>query len=29
MGSSMIVNPEGRVIAEAVNRQEGLLKFSL
>lgn len=29
MGSSMIVNPEGKVIAEAVNRQEGLLKFSL
>jgi predicted amidohydrolase len=29
LGSSIIVNPEGRVIAEAENGQEELLKFSL
>jgi predicted amidohydrolase len=29
MGSSIIADPQGRVIAEAVNGQEELLKFSL
>ena len=29
LGSSIIVNPEGRVISEAVNGQEELLQFSI
>jgi predicted amidohydrolase len=29
LGSSIIVNPEGRVIAEAVNGHEKLLLFSI